>query len=275
MRGLYGTLLALAVAAASCRPALGVQAAAQAEEAGGPRVSQAFLAKARQLRARLHELAQRTAAEHRQEVGKLRKSMLQTSTSKGHSGPSQRGRAHQGHRRNGGRSERQPVKGLALWGVGAGRGGGSQRRAGGQRTQQRGHGRRQAASVNMPMSQLLELRHYVRQQVRDDGFAVDAAVYRSVRHPTHSIDVTGIVNALIQNHGLCDFTMGRDFNHVFGDPAPREWKVLRIMKGGKELKVREGEAYGQHKSMYDLSSLAMPGAKKGLLCQAAGDDDLM
>lgn len=72
------------------------------------------------------------------------------------------------------------------------------------------------------------------------NFRVDLAVYRSLTNPEkHAVIVTKGVNRLLSQHGVHQFTGGKQLKDLFGDPAPGEEKELYMVKGKKTANLAD------------------------------------
>lgn len=69
---------------------------------------------------------------------------------------------------------------------------------------------------------------------------VDSAHYRSVEDPVRSVDVTDQVNMLLETNGPKDFTGGKAFDDIFGDPSWGDAKMLSVTAGGKSVNLQGG-----------------------------------
>lgn len=84
---------------------------------------------------------------------------------------------------------------------------------------------------------------------------VDSAVYRSVKDGSKAFDVTRTVNRLITKYGPANFTGGRTMNEAFGEPAPGDWKMLRLVKGNHYWNVWEDDEDNGGENLYSLLNL--------------------
>lgn len=95
----------------------------------------------------------------------------------------------------------------------------------------------------------------LKESSRGLKFEVEHAEYGAQTDSRKNKDVTEIVNELVAMHGVTDFTGHTDFNKVFGDPAPKMRKRLRLSRAHRWMDLDE---FAQQ---HDLSPIFAPEAQ--------------